>query len=429
MAANGTPDAATSYRPAAFTALVLVGGFGTRLRAVLPDLPKPLAPVGGEPFLCRLLDQLAQAGCRLAILCTGYRGAEIEREFGHEHGGMPLRYSAETVPLGTAGALRLALAQCDDAAVLVSNGDSYCDVDLRAFVLQSVRTGRPGLVTTAVADTSRFGRVDTTADGRVLAFREKGASGPGVISAGIYWLPRAALSALPALVPQSLEQDLLPTLLAAGLQSHRASDRFLDIGVPADYARAEAFFAECASQAARPRKRLLVVDRDGTLIAERNYLAEPSGVELLPGVVDGLRRFQARGYDVAVVTNQSGLGRGYFDLPALQAVHAELCAQLAAHGITVRGIWHCPHTPDAGCRCRKPEPELLERALHELGHAPADCLVVGDKDCDIELGARLGIRTALVRTGYGAGTERDGRCCPDLVVDDLGQLATLEVGS
>jgi D-glycero-alpha-D-manno-heptose 1-phosphate guanylyltransferase len=427
MAANGAPGAATSCPPAAFTAMVLAGGLGSRLRAVVPELPKPLAPVGGEPFLCRLLDQLAQAGCRQAILCTGYRGADIEREFGADFGGMPLRCSHEPRPLGTAGALRLALDHCDDDAVLVTNGDSYCDVDLRGFVVEARRRGGPALVTAAVADCTRFGRVDADAGGRVLACREKSVGGPGMISAGIYWLPRAALLALPAGTPQSLELDLLPQLLRSGLHAHRAGDRFLDIGVPEDYARAEAFFAAGAHAAARPHQRLLVVDRDGTLIAERHYLADPRGVELLPGVVDGLRRFQANGYDVAVVTNQSGIGRGYFDEQALQAVHAELRTQLAGHGITLRGIWHCPHTPEAGCRCRKPEPELLEQALHELGYATADCLVVGDKDCDIELGARLGVRTALVRTGYGAGTERDGRCCPDLVVDDLGQLAALEL--
>ena len=427
MAANQANQASGAEPTTGFTAMVLVGGLGTRLRSVVGAVPKPLAPVGGEPFLARVLEQLAQAGCGEAILCTGHGAEAIEREFGRDFGGMPLRYSRELEPIGTGGALRLARELCQRDAVLVCNGDSFCDCDLRAFVNELGSSGGNGIVIAEVADTQRFGRVDLAADGTVSAIREKGIGGAGWISAGIYWLQRAALQALPAARPCSVELDLLPGLLAAGLRAFLGGDRFLDIGVPEDFQRAEQFFAACERAAARPRTGLLVVDRDGTLIAERNYLSAPEQVELLPGVVEGLRSFRDRGYEIAVVTNQSGIGRGYFDEAALQAVHAELRRQLGRHGIEVRGIWHCPHTPDAGCRCRKPRPELLERCLYELGYLPQQCLVVGDKRCDIELGARLGVRTALVRTGYGAGTERDGQCTPDLVVDDLGQLAAIEV--
>jgi histidinol-phosphate phosphatase family protein len=409
-----------------FEALVLVGGQGSRLRSVVADRPKPLAPVDGEPFLVRVLDQLAAAGCARAILCTGHLGEMVEREFGAEHVGLPLVYSREREPAGTAGALRLALPHCTAAHVLVVNGDSYVDVDVRAFVRRARALGAPALVTTEVADTGRFGRVQADARGRVQTFTEKGVAGPGAIDAGMCWLPTAAIAALPAGRPASFATDLLPGLVARGLFAFATQAPFLDIGVPDAYAAAPAFFARCAASRARPRAGLLVVDRDGTLIHERHYLADPEGVRLLPGVVDGLRAFAARGYEVAVVTNQSGIGRGYFDERALAAVHAELERQLVAHGIALRGIWHCPHAPDDGCACRKPEPALLAAALRELGYAPAQCLVVGDKRCDVELGQRVGARTALVRTGYGAGTERDGQCTPDVVVDDLAQLARCE---
>lgn len=430
MAEASRPEAAAPARGDAtgFLALVLVGGLGTRLRSVVADRCKPMALVDGEPFLARVLDQLAAAGCRRAVLCTGHRGDEIEREFGRDHGGMPLVYSREAQPLGTAGALRHALPHVDDTHVLVCNGDSYCDVDLRAFV-RWTREGQVGaaLVTTVVPDTTRFGRVQADESGRIVTFTEKGIGGPGAIHAGLCWLPVAALAQLPDDRPASFEHDLLPGLVARGFRAYATRAAFLDIGVPESYAAAPTFFAALAAAHARPRKGLLVVDRDGTLIEDRHYLADPAGVALLPGVVEGLRAFAADGYELAVITNQSGLGRGYFDAAALGAVNAELERQLAAHGIALRGIWHCPHTPDAGCDCRKPEPALLEQALGELGYAAAQCLVVGDKRCDIELGRRLGVRTALVRTGYGSGTERDGLCCPDVVVDSLADLARREV--
>jgi histidinol-phosphate phosphatase family protein len=261
----------------------------------------------------------------------------------------------------------------------------------------------------------------------VLGFAAQGQTGPSTINAGVYWLPRAALACVPRDTACSLERDVLPTLLPDGVFARVVDVPFLDIGIPADYARAEAFFADVERAAARPRRGLLVVDRDGTLIEEKHYLADPAGVALLPGVVDGLRAFQARGYDVAVVTNQSGIGRGLFGPDALAAVHAELQRQLAEHGIALAGIWHCPHHPELGCACRKPEPGMLTDALQQLGYRPEQCLVVGDKSCDIELGTRLGTRTALVRTGYGLGTERDGVCAPDHVVDTLAELATKEL--
>lgn len=435
-AGNKSPGVATSGSDRAFTAVVLAGGRGTRLQSVVADRPKPLALVDGEPFVLRLLDQLAAAGCARVVLCTGHLGAQIENELGREHAGMALCYSREDRPLGTGGALRLALPQLQADAVLVLNGDSYVDVDLAGFVARARQRGGASLLAVAVADTQRYGRLEfaayppklaTGAAEPVLAMREKGVPGPGAINAGIYWLPRLVLAGLPAAEPLSFEAEVLPSLIAAGLPAECHDAPFLDIGVPADYAAASDFFAACAVRRQRPRKGLLVVDRDGTLIVEKHYLADPAGVELLPGVVDGLRSFAAEGYEVAVVTNQSGVGRGYFDEQRLAEVHAELQRQLAEHGIAVRGIWYCPHHPELRCACRKPEPGLLHAAMDQLGYRKDQVLVVGDKACDIELGARLGVRTALVRTGYGAGTEQAAVCRPDHVVDSLAELAREEL--
>jgi D-glycero-D-manno-heptose 1,7-bisphosphate phosphatase len=280
-----------------------------------------------------------------------------------------------------------------------------------------------------VPDAARYGCVTIDAAGLVRQFREKCPGiGPAVISAGIYWFDRGLLAAGTASFPCSLERDVLPTLLDGRLAADQVEAAFLDIGVPEAYAGAAEFFTQCQLRKRRDRKKLLVVDRDGTLIAERHYLANPREVELLPGVIDGLRAFAQHGYDLAIVTNQSGIGRGFFDETTLSAIHAELRRQLGLAGITIHGIWHCPHRPDEGCECRKPAPQLLDHAMQELGYTPQQCLVVGDKACDIELGGRLGVRTALVRTGYGAGTERDGLCSPDLIVDGLAELALHEVG-
>jgi histidinol-phosphate phosphatase family protein len=398
---------------------VLAGGAGTRLRACVADRPKPLADVAGRPFLERVLDQLVAAGVTRAILCTGYRGEMIERAYGLVYRGLELVWSREGAPLDTGGALAAALPFVPSDDVLVLNGDSYCGVDLAAFTDFARRSGGvAALVAVEVQGGGRYGRVHVDADARVCAFREKSDTGPGLVNAGVYWLRRDELARLDPRGPLSLERDVLPELLARGVYALRTRAPFLDIGTPESYARAPEFFAKIARRAG-----LLVLDRDGTIIEERGYLADPAGVALLPGAAEGLRRFATFGYELAVVTNQSGIGRGYFGESDLRAVHDELRAQLAGHGVELAGIWHCPHHPEVGCACRKPAPALLRQALTWLGYRPEQCLVVGDKECDIELGRGAGARTALVRTGYGRDTERGGRCAPDLVADDLGALA------
>jgi D-glycero-D-manno-heptose 1,7-bisphosphate phosphatase len=166
-------------------------------------------------------------------------------------------------------------------------------------------------------------------------------------------------------------------------------------------------------------RRFVVLDRDGTIIAERHYLSDPEQVELLPGAAEGLRRMAALGLGLIVVTNQSGVARGYFDLARVEEVHQRLRSLLAAEQVALDGIYVCPHGPDADCACRKPRPGLLLEAAAEFNFDPRACFVIGDKPCDIELGQAVGATTILVRTGYGAEYESAGTLQADHVVDDL----------
>ncbi len=165
-------------------------------------------------------------------------------------------------------------------------------------------------------------------------------------------------------------------------------------------------------------RRFVLLDRDGTLIAERNYLARVEDVELLPGTAPGLRLLQDAGFGLVVLTNQSGLGRGYFDWAVLNAVHSHLTQLLANKGVSLTAYYVCPHTPDDNCDCRKPQPGMVQRAAEELHFDPAESFVIGDKPCDLELGRAVGAVTFLVRTGYGALWEREGLQA-DYIVDDV----------
>ncbi|MEJ7783518.1 MAG: HAD family hydrolase [Solirubrobacteraceae bacterium] len=166
--------------------------------------------------------------------------------------------------------------------------------------------------------------------------------------------------------------------------------------------------------------RMVLLDRDGTINAECHYLSSPDQVELLPGSAEaiGLLR-EGLGLPIAVVTNQSGIARGYFDDAALAEIHGRLNALLGHAGQSVDGYYHCPHHPDERCACRKPEPGMALRAAADWGADLSRSFVVGDNVCDIELGERVGAMTILVRTGHGKRTLAEDRVHPDHVVDDL----------
>lgn len=220
-------------------AIVLAGGFGTRLREVVPDLPKPMAPVAGRPFLEILLSALARKGFTRVVLSLGFMSEKIIDHFGESYMGMELVHEVEQIPLGTGGAIHAALARCVADHVFIFNGDTYLDIEADELERMWRADRHPVIVVREVPDTARFGRVEMD-DGRVCAFREKGMSGPGLINAGCYVLPKDALDGFPAGAPFSLETDYF----ARQLQNIRfdgfvTRGRFIDIGVPDDYALAQ----------------------------------------------------------------------------------------------------------------------------------------------------------------------------------------------
>lgn len=229
---------------AADEAIVLAGGFGTRLREVVADVPKPLAPVAGRPFLAWLLDRLAAGGIRRCILATGYMAEAIEQRIGARWQGMEIACSVEAQPLGTGGAIRLAARRLQGEGAHVLNGDTWLDYAPKALEAAARAMEAPMAIALArVGDVGRYGAVDVR-EGRAVAFREKGETGAGWINAGCYFLGRDALAALPALDAFSFEREVLqPRAQAGDVAAFTDTAGFIDIGVPEDYARAQALFA------------------------------------------------------------------------------------------------------------------------------------------------------------------------------------------
>lgn len=149
------------------------------------------------------------------------------------------------------------------------------------------------------------------------------------------------------------------------------------------------------------KRRAVFLDRDGTLIVDQNYLSDPDGVVLFDGVIAGLRCLQDLGLPLVVVSNQSGIGRGYFSLRDASAVNDRIAQKLAPHGIEIAGWYMCPHRPDSACKCRKPLPGLIEQASRDLGLDARRSFVIGDKHVDLDLALAVRAEALLVTTGYG----------------------------
>jgi NDP-sugar pyrophosphorylase family protein len=224
-------------------AILLVGGFGTRLRSVIASKPKVLASIGNESFLELLVRHLSSQGIRQLVMCTGYLGEQIETHFGDgTRWDVSIEYSKEETPLGTAGAVKLArryVQNCREFFVL--NGDSFLEVNFADLI--AFHRVHPHTVATVavirVQDASRYGTVNTDPTGRINSFAEKtGTAVPGLINGGVYVFNRAVLDFIPE-GPTSLEREVFPRLLDHGLYASEQRGMFIDIGTPSDYARAQ----------------------------------------------------------------------------------------------------------------------------------------------------------------------------------------------
>lgn len=174
--------------------------------------------------------------------------------------------------------------------------------------------------------------------------------------------------------------------------------------------------------------RLVLIDRDGTINVEKHYLSAPEQIELFPETAEGLKLLRNLGFRIAVVTNQSAIGRGFFEIERLDEIHSHLREVLAEKGTEVDVIYFCPHIPEDNCQCRKPGIEMATKASEMFGTELSDSFVIGDNVCDIELGKNVNAVTILVKTGYGKRVLEEQKTNPDYVVENLLEAAHLIKG-
>jgi len=367
-------------------AAILVGGRGTRLGGLTDRCPKPLIEVGGRPFLEWLIVNLARHGFTDILLLAGYRAEQLQAyETRGADFGCRIRCIVESHPAGTAGAL---LHACDALAdqFLLLNGDSLLDINYLDLCTPELSSPNNlgAIALRRMADTGRYGRVALNG-GRITAFAEKAAGGPGLINGGIYWLHKSVLEWIGA-TPASLEANVLPQLAGAGRLAGRAYDGvFIDIGVPDDLERAQTLVPLTM------RRPAVFLDRDGVLNRDTGYPHRPEQIEWIAEAPAAIKRFNDAGWFVFGVTNQAGVARGFYGEEDVRALHGWMNGQLLRHGAHVDDWRYCPYHPDGTVaqyrrahHWRKPGAGMITDLM---AHWPVDqtrSFLIGDKPSDVQ---------------------------------------------
>lgn len=375
-------------------AVLLAGGRGTRLGELARELPKPALDVGGEPFVMHMVWNLARHGIRDVVVSCGHLADRLEQAMlSRPVPGTRVRFVREPSALGTGGGLRNCLPLLQES-FFVLNADSLFDVNYPDLALHA--NGGAALALRRVPDVARFGAVQTR-HGKVVSFAEKGRSGSGWINGGVYVLNREIVEALPD-GPASLEHDLFPALAARSRLGAVPYDGFfIDIGIPEELERAR------QDVPAWRRKPALFLDRDGVLNVDHGYVHSREQWEWCRDAREAVKYANDRGMLVVVVTNQSGIGRGYYGLEEFQALMAWVNRELLRHGAHFDAVYHCPHHPSEAreeylrrCSCRKPEPGMLLRAMEEWNIDPLHSAMIGDSPKDVQAAKRAGLSRAAL---------------------------------
>jgi D-glycero-D-manno-heptose 1,7-bisphosphate phosphatase len=380
-------------------AVILVGGLGTRLGERTKTIPKPMLPVGGRPFLDTLIDEIARYDAFDEILLLAGHKAEsiLARYDGTVWGRARLAVSLEQAPLGTAGALVHAAGRLQERFLLL-NGDSFFDFN----ILDLAARAKSSLVHMALrADVvgDRFGRVVLDGD-RVRSFIAPGQGATGPVNAGVYVVARGILARVGGL-PASLEQDVFPALAADGAMTGTSyRGYFIDIGIPEDFARAD---VELIEQLRRPA---VFFDRDGVLNHDSGYTFEAGKLQWIEGAQEAVKAVNDAGYFAFVVTNQSGVARGFYEESHVHALHRWMADEMAAIGAHIDAFEYCPDHPDGTVERyrrvndrRKPGAGMITDLLARFPVNADKSLLVGDKPSDLEAARAAGLQGHLFSGG------------------------------
>jgi len=425
--------------------VILAGGKGSRLKDRLADLPKPMIPIAGKPLLEHQIELARRHGFTDIVLFVQYQHETIQAHFGDGRSrGVNIRYLIEQEPLGTAGAVlagRAGLAE----TFAVLYGDVMVNVDLERIWQRHLDTRADATLLLHPNDHPLDSDLVEAAGDWITAFHNRphpaGRWFQNLVNAGLYVMQRSLLenfdrASVPG-APAVLDfgKDLFPAVLRRGarLLAYNTPEYIKDIGTPQRYDRICAEHAAGVVQRSslRTPQRAVFLDRDGTLVPDKDCLRNAEGLELFPGAAAAVSNLNHHGWRAVVVTNQPVIAKGWCDEAGMQRIHNKLESLLGHEHAFLDRIYYCPHHPDAGfagerpelkirCDCRKPATGMITAAVKDLNIDLSQSWLIGDSTADLQTAKNAGLRSILVRTGCAG---RDGKypAPPDFVFDTLAE--------
>ena len=375
-------------------AVILAGGYGTRLKPFTDTNPKPMYPFEGKPFLEYLIEQIRSFGIREIVLLLGYLPEKIMDYFGDgSRWDVHIRYCITPVEYETG--LRLKCA--DDEGALAAEFlfmycDNYCPIDYRRLCREYYANGAL-IQFTAYANTDGYTKSNLRiADNGLVEVYDKTrrTEGLSVVDIGYAVVNRDVLALMPG-ENENFEKIVYPQLVERRkMYATVTHHRYYSVGSWERIELTKAFFAP---------KKYIFLDRDGTLNVrppKACYIERPEDFVWLPGAIEAIKRLKDAGYGILLVSNQPGIARGRLTVETLHAIHERMQEDLRAAGAAIDKIYFCPHDWDEGCFCRKPKPGMFYEAQKELSLDLTKCWMLGDDERDMHAGGDAGCKCMYI---------------------------------
>ena len=384
-------------------AIILAGGLGTRLRESVPDLPKCMAPVAGRPFLSYVIDHLRMQGIQHFIFSLGYKSEIIEKWLKTEYATLQYEIVIEEEPLGTGGAIQFALQKANTNNILIANGDTLFKVNVpELFDLHQRSNAECTLSLKPMKSFDRYGVVEIASNGKIISFKEKKYYEEGLINGGIYLLNKAKFLQHSFPTKFSFEQDYLEKFFESkAFYGCKQEGYFIDIGIPADFERAQ-------KDLAKPTLDLKKIDKDWTIFIDRDgvinkelpgtYVLNWDQFVFCDGVLPALEILNKKFNRIVIVSNQRGVGKGFMGLANLQAIHKEMQKEIETAGGRIDKIYFCTEV-DKTCVDRKPNPGMAIQSIKDFPDINFEkSIMIGNKPGDMLFGKFAGMHTVFLTT-------------------------------
>lgn len=386
-------------------AIILAGGLGTRLRSVVSDLPKCMAPVAGRPFLTHVIRYLLSQGIEKFIFSLGYKHVVIEGFLNDQFPTLNCQFSVEEEPLGTGGAVHLACKRAAGKNVVVVNGDTLFKANIKdASSFHIDNNAECTLLLKPMQNFDRYGVVEVNDGGVIESFKEKQFYEMGDINAGVYILNTESFINKEFPEKFSFEKDYLEKYHADKKLFGLIQDEyFIDIGIPEDFQRAQEELKQIPLRLEDiDRQWALFLDRDGVINYEKenDYILNWSEFEFYPGVTEAIHILSKKFNTIVVISNQRGVGRGLMAENDLLDIQQRMKLRIEESGGRIDKIYYCTAT-DSKHFCRKPNPGMALQASKDFPFIDlSKTIMVGNKISDMQFGRNAGAYTVYLRTTH-----------------------------